>query len=41
MRRIALDKETTGLNPLDGHTIVEIGCIELDNNMPTGKEWHA
>ena len=41
MRRIALDTETTGLNPLDGHRIVEIGCIELDINMPTGKEWHA
>jgi len=41
MRRIALDTETTGLNPLDGHRIVEIGCIELDVNIPTGKEWHA
>ena len=41
MRRIALDTETTGLNPLDGHRIVEIGCIELDVNVPTGKEWHA
>ncbi|MBH87717.1 MAG: DNA polymerase III subunit epsilon [Pelagibacterales bacterium] len=41
MRRIALDTETTGLNPLDGHRIVEIGCIELEENIPTGKEWHA
>ena len=41
MRRIALDTETTGLNPLDGHRIVEIGCVELDNNIPTGKEWHT
>ena len=41
MRRIALYTETTGLNPIDGHRIVEIGCIELDINMPTGKEWHA
>jgi DNA polymerase-3 subunit epsilon len=41
MRRIALDTETTGLNPIDGHRVVEIGCIELDNNIPTGKEWHT
>jgi DNA polymerase-3 subunit epsilon len=41
MRRIALDTETTGLNPLDGHRIVEIGCVELDINIPTGKEWHT
>ena len=41
MRRVALDTETTGLNPLDGHRIVEIGCVELDNNIPTGKEWHT
>ena len=41
MRRIALDTETTGLNPLDGHKIVEIGCVELDVNIPTGKEWHT
>ena len=41
MRRIALDTETTGLSPLDGHRIVEIGCVELDNNIPTGKEWHT
>ena len=41
MRRIALDTETTGLNPHDGHRIVEIGCVELDVNIPTGKEWHS
>ena len=41
MRRIALDTETTGLNPQDGHRIVEIGCVELDVNIPTGKEWHS
>ena len=41
MRRIALDTETTGLNPKDGHRIVEIGCIELDGNIPTGNEWHS
>ena len=41
MRRIALDTETTGLNPLSGHRIVEIGCVELNGNIPTGKEWHS
>ena len=37
-RKIALDTETTGLNPKEGHKIVEIGCVELDHNIPTGKE---
>jgi DNA polymerase-3 subunit epsilon len=32
-----LDTETTGLNPADGHRIVEIGCIELFNHVPTGQ----
>ena len=41
MRRIALDTETTGLSPKDGHRIVEIGCVELDGNIPTGNEWHS
>jgi len=41
MRRVVLDTETTGLNPLSGHRIVEIGCVELDDNIPTGKEWHS
>ena len=36
MKRICLDIETTGLNPREGHKIVEIGCIELENNYPTG-----
>ena len=36
MKRIALDIETTGLNPTQGHRIVEIGCVELENNYPTG-----
>ncbi len=39
MRRIALDTETTGLSPKDGHRVVEIGCVELDGNIPTGNEW--
>ena len=36
IKKIALDIETTGLNPLQGHKIVEIGCVELENNFPTG-----
>lgn len=36
MREIVLDTETTGLDPLSGHRIVEIGCIELFNHLPTG-----
>ena len=35
MKRIALDIETTGLNPFQGHKVVEIGQIELENNYPT------
>jgi len=37
MREIIFDTETTGLDPLGGHRIVEIGCVELINHMPTGK----
>ena len=40
-RKIVLDTETTGLNPKEGHKIVEIGCVELEENIPTGIEWHA
>lgn len=40
MREIVLDTETTGLNPLGGHRIVEIGCVELLNHVPTGKTFH-
>jgi DNA polymerase-3 subunit epsilon len=36
MREIVFDTETTGLDPFDGHRIVEIGCIELVNRIPTG-----
>lgn len=39
MRSIALDIETTGLSFLENHKIVEIGCIELLNNFPSGKKW--
>ncbi len=37
MREIVLDTETTGLDPGEGHRIVEIACLELDNRVPTGK----
>src|SRR5207302_7340188 len=40
MREIVLDTETTGLDPDDGHRIVELGCIELVNHMPTGRVFH-
>lgn len=40
MREIVLDTETTGLDPAVGHRMVEIGCIELFNHVPTGKTWH-
>jgi DNA polymerase-3 subunit epsilon len=40
MREIVLDTETTGLDPEDGHRIVEIGAVELLNHMPTGRTWH-
>ena len=35
MKEVVLDTETTGLSVKDGHRIVEIGCIELDNLIPT------
>lgn len=41
MREIILDTETTGLDPKDGHRIVEIGCVELVNSIPTGRTWHC
>lgn len=41
MREIVFDTETTGLDPKTGDRIVEIGCIELVNRMPTGKSYHA
>lgn len=41
MREIILDTETTGLSPDQGHRIIEIGCIELFNHLPTGKSFHA
>ena len=41
MIEIVLDTETTGLSVKDGHSIVEIGCIELDNLIPTKKIFHS
>ena len=40
MREIALDTETTGINPRDGHRIIEIGCLELHHHLPTGNKLH-
>ena len=41
MKEIILDTETTGLSIKDGHRIVEIGCIELENLIPTKKKFHS
>ena len=41
LREIVLDTETTGLDPASGHRIVEIGCVELLNCIPTGRVWHC
>jgi DNA polymerase-3 subunit epsilon len=40
MRQVILDTETTGLDPVEGHRVVEIGCIELFNRRPTGRTFH-
>ncbi len=40
MREIVLDTETTGFEPSEGHRIVEIGAVELENHMPTGNTYH-
>ena len=40
MKEIVLDTETTGLAVKEGHRIVEIGCIELENQIPTSKKFH-
>ncbi len=41
MREIVLDTETTGMDPFSGDRIVEIGCVELLNHIPTGNHYHA
>jgi len=40
MRQIVLDTETTGLEPEQGHRIIEIGCLELAHRRPTGRTFH-
>jgi len=40
LREIVLDTETTGLDPKSGHRVIEIGCVELVNHLPTGGEYH-
>ncbi len=40
MREIVMDTETTGLDPLEGHRILEIGCVELVNHLPSGRHLH-
>ena len=39
-RQIILDTETTGLDPKDGHRIIEIGCVEMLNRRLTGRNFH-
>ena len=41
MKEIVLDTETTGLSAKDGHRIVEIGCVEIENLIPTKKSFHC
>lgn len=41
MREIVLDTETTGLDPNQGHRLVELGCVELLNRIPTGQTFHV
>jgi len=41
MKEIILDTETTGLSVKDGHRVVEIGCVELDNLLPTNNRFHC
>ena len=40
MRRIVLDTETTGLEPTQGHRVIEIACVELADRRPTGRQFH-
>jgi DNA polymerase-3 subunit epsilon len=41
MREVVLDTETTGLDPSSGHRVVEIGCVELVNHVPTDNTFHS
>ncbi len=40
MREIVFDTETTGLDPSDGHRVIELGCVELIDHLPTGANFH-
>ena len=40
MKEIVLDTETTGISVKEGHRIVEIGCVELENLIPTKNKFH-
>jgi len=41
LREIVLDTETTGLDPSDGHRIIEIACVELESHLPTGRTFYT
>jgi DNA polymerase-3 subunit epsilon len=41
MRQIVLDTETTGINPKEGHRVIEIGCVEVINRKLTGNHYHV
>jgi len=41
VREVVLDTETTGLDPAEGHRIIEIGCLELEGHVPTGRTWRS
>ena len=41
MRQVILDTETTGLDPSDGHRVIEIGCIEMVNRRLTDRTFHV
>jgi len=41
MRQIVLDTETTGIDPKEGHRIIEIGCVEVVNRRLTGNHFHT
>lgn len=41
MREIVLDTETTGMDPSEGHRLVEVGCVELENHLPTGRVFQS
>jgi len=40
MRRIVLDTETTGLEPTEGHRVIELACLELHGRRPSGRHFH-